>query len=339
MEQYYGGNQGNAGYGQQGGYQGEAGYAENGRYQENMGYEQQDMQYKENEGFGELEEKKGKKKKEIEYQYVNSLLNNSVLDYKVYVMSRLEKIVVRFIAFIIGGLVGLVFYGGLFKEDGEATLATYISNMIFFCIIGILAGKFFLPMYKNGQMKKRKNTLRLQFRDMLESLSTSFSTGSNVVDSFNSALLDLKMQYKDNDYIVVELKEIIDAMMSNINVEDAIQFLGKRSGIEDIETFADVFTICYRRGGDMKKVVRSTYDVISDKMAINDEIETKLISNKMQHNAMSVMPIIVIALLRVSNPSFAESFASLSGVLVNTIAIIIFVAAYKYGKKIIDVKE
>ena len=282
---------------------------------------------------------KQKKVKLQEYQYVNSLINNAVMDYRVYVMNPMEKIIVSIALIIIGGLVGLVFYGGLFKSDGEATLATYISNLIFFMIVGLYARKMFLPIYKNNKLKKRQDKLRKQFRDMMESLSASLSSGSNVLNAFNSALIDLKMQYTESDYIIIELQEIIDCMGSNVNAEEAMHFFGERSGIEDIQTFADVFEICYRRGGDMKRIVRRTYDVISDKMAINDEIETKLTSNKMQHNAMSVMPIAVVALLRVTNASFAESFATVQGVLVNTVAIVIFVSAYKYGKKIIDIKE
>ena len=282
---------------------------------------------------------KQKKVKLQEYQYVNSLINNAVMDYRVYVMNPMEKIIVSIALIIIGGLVGLVFYGGLFKSDGEATLATYISNLIFFMIVGLYARKMFLPIYKNSRLKKRQDKLRKQFRDMMESLSASLSSGSNVLNAFNSALIDLKMQYTEADYIIIELQEIIDCMGSNVNAEEAMHFFGERSGIEDIQTFADVFEICYRRGGDMKRIVRRTYDVISDKMAINDEIETKLTSNKMQHNAMSVMPIAVVALLRVTNASFAESFATVQGVLVNTVAIVIFVSAYKYGKKIIDIKE
>ena len=97
---------------------------------------------------------KQKKVKLQEYQYVNSLINNAVMDYRVYVMNPMEKIIVSIALIIIGGLVGLVFYGGLFKSDGEATLATYISNLIFFMIVGLYARKMFLPIYKNSRLKK-----------------------------------------------------------------------------------------------------------------------------------------------------------------------------------------
>ena len=47
--------------------------------------------------------------------------------------------------------------------------------------------------------------MKLQFRDMLESLTASFSSGSNVQNAFQAAYEDLNMQYEKKDYIVVEM--------------------------------------------------------------------------------------------------------------------------------------
>ena len=91
-------------------------------------------------------------------------------------------------------------------------------------------------------------------------------------------------------------------------------------------------------GGDFKTVVRKTRDIISDKMAIEDEIVTKISSNKLQHNAMCLMPILLVAMLKMSSPSFAENLASFLGVLVTTAAVGIFVASYFWGRKIIDIR-
>jgi len=53
---------------------------------------------------------------------------------------------------------------------------------------------------------------------------------------------------------------------------------------------------------------------------------------------MSIMPIAVVMLLRLTNESFAENFATPVGVIVNTIAIGVFIGSYKYGQKIVDIK-
>jgi len=280
-----------------------------------------------------------KKEKIQEPEFINSPLNNPMPNYAVYIMGKTENFIVRLVSFIAGGLVALIFYGNLFMVDGVATLATHISNIVVFVILGLLAIKFLVPMYKKRCLDKRKNALKQQFRDMLESLAASFSSGSNVQMAFESAVEDLKMQYSPKDYIVREMEEVINGMKQNINVEVMLENFGKRSGNEDIVSFADVFSVCYRKGGNMNSVIHRTHSVISEKMAVADEIETKLTSNKMQHNVMSVMPIAVVAMLRFTNESFAANFATPIGVIVNTVAIGIFVGAYIYGNKIVDVKE
>lgn len=280
-----------------------------------------------------------KKEKIQEPEFINSPLNNPMPNYAVYIMGKAENFIVRIVSFIAGGLVALIFYGNLFMVDGFATLATHISNVVVFVILGLLAIKFLVPMYKKRCLNKRKNALKQQFRDMLESLAASFSSGSNVQMAFESAVEDLKMQYSPKDYIVKEMEEVINGMKQNINVEVMLENFGRRSGNEDIVSFADVFSVCYRKGGNMNSVIHRTHSVISEKMSVADEIETKLTSNKMQHNVMSVMPIAVVAMLRFTNESFAANFATPVGVIVNTIAIGIFVGAYIYGNKIVDVKE
>lgn len=280
-----------------------------------------------------------KKEKIVEPEFINSPLNNPMPNYAVYVMSKAESIIISLLAFVAGGFVALIFYANLFMVDGYPTLTTHISNVVVFVVLGLLAIKFVVPMYKKIRLDKRKNTLKMQFRDMLESLAASFSSGSNVQMAFESAVEDLKMQYSPDDYIVKEMEEIINGMRQNVNVEVMLANFGERSGNEDVVSFADVFSVCYRKGGNMNSVINRTHSVISEKMAVADEIETKLTSNKLQHNVMSLMPIAVVAMLRLTNEAFATNFATPVGVIVNTVAIGIFVGAYIMGNKIVDVKE
>lgn len=278
------------------------------------------------------------KKNSQEQQYVMSCLNTPMLNYAVYVPTKTEKIIVNLILFLAGGAIGLLFYGGLFRVDGENTIATYIADLVAILVIGYAAMRLLMPVYLNHSLEKRSRALDNQFRAMLSSLSASMSAGSNVQKAFEDALTDLLMQYKEDDYIVKEMREILNGMAQNINAEVMIRDFGNRSGNEDVTFFADVFEICYRKGGDLKTVIQKTYHSISEKLEIADEIETKLVSNKMQHNVMSIMPIIVVAMLKFTNDTFADNFATPIGVLVNTVAIGIFIASYRFGLKICDVK-
>ena len=276
--------------------------------------------------------------KEREPEYVSSPINTPMLNYKVYVMGPLEAMLVRLVIFILGGLVGLVFFEGLFKVDGYPSLATYISDAVFFAAMGVVAVIVFVPVYRKSRQEKRQSELRMQFRDLLEALVSSFSTGSNVVNAFDSALEDLRRQYESDAFIIKEMEEIAGASRQGVGIDLMLHDFGNRSGDEDIQSFADVFEVCYRQGGSMVSMIHQTRDVISEKMSVTDEIRTKLTSNKMQLNVMSIMPIGVVVMMRFLNQAIAEGFATPQGVIVNLVAIAVFIGAYLFGQKIVEVQ-
>ena len=278
-------------------------------------------------------------KKNTEPQYYVSRINNQVLNYNVYIMSGKEKLLYRMLLFIAGGVVGLIFYGGLFKENGVATLATTISNVVVFIVIGLLTIKFFMPIVRDSLRAKRLKKLRTQFCDFATSLTNSLGIGMNMRDSLNSVYNDLQTQYTEDAYIVSEVYELICGMNNNIPIEQMLCDFGARSGLPDIMNFGVVFETCYRTGGDIKSVVRRTTEIISEKTLIAGEIETVITSNKLQATVMNVLPILVVLMMRLLSPQFAASFGTILGVVVLTVSAGIFIGAYKLGQKIMDIKE
>lgn len=278
------------------------------------------------------------KKKSKEPKFIASPINNPMLNYKVYHMSAAERLLYTLLLFAVGGFVGWVFYGGLFKADGEVTFATHVSNAVVFVAVGAIAAKVFLPAVRDMLKNRRDKALRLQFRDMLESLTSSLAAGNTVADAFLNARDDLSGQYTDTDYIILELTEIAAGLNNGYTLEEMLAAFGSRADCEDIQNFNNVIGNCYRMGGDFKSAVRKTRDIISDKMSIEDEIATKISSNKLQHNAMCLMPVALVAMLKLSNGSFSANLSTPIGVIATTIAVGIFVASYFWGRKIIDIR-
>ncbi len=279
-----------------------------------------------------------KKKTEQEPQYYVSAINTQVLNYNVYIMNAAQKLLFGLLTFIAGGLVGLIFYGGLFKSEGSATLLTYISNAVIFVLIGLLTRKIFYPIINESFRKRRLKKLNAQFRDFLDALSNALAGGMNVTDALNNVYNDLQSQYSPDAYIVQEVSEMVNGIQNNIAIEEILRDFGTRSGIEDISNFATVFETAYRTGGNLRDIIRRTTDIISEKIIINEEIQTKLTSNKMQMSIMNVIPIFLVLMMRLSSSQFAEAFSSIVGVVAMTIGIGFFLGAYKIGQKIMDIK-
>lgn len=281
------------------------------------------------------------KKKETQQEppYYTSRTNTQVLNYNVYQMKASEKTLYGTILFVAGGLIGLVFYGGLFKSEGKATLMTFISNIIVFVIAGILATKSFIPTINDSLRKKRIGKLKKQFCDFSSGLTNALAGGMNMNDSINAVYLDLQSQYSNDAYIVQEVQEIINGINNNIPIETMIEDFGKRSGIPDIVNFANVFSTCYRTGGNIKSVLRRTTEIISEKVMISSEIETAMTSNKLQMNIMNFLPVIIVFMMRMMSSSFSEGFSTIIGVIGLSVSVALTIVSYKLGKKITDIKE
>ncbi len=280
-----------------------------------------------------------KKKAVLEPEYYTSATNMPTLNYRVYYMKPLEKVLYFMIAFAVGAFVGYLFYGGIGKDEfGQPTTLTWVLNIAIPTAVGIAAGKLYLPMRVKTIVAKRKKELNHQFRDMLESLTTSLGAGKNVNDSFFSVYEDLKIQYDSDAYILKELEVIIAGIHNNIAIEDVLYDFGKRSDNDDIQSFANVFKISYRKGGNIKDIIRNTHGILSDKMDISEDIETLVTSNKLEQNIMIVMPVALIGVIKMMSPEFAANFVTPSGIISTTISIVIFVIAYFIGKAVLDIK-
>lgn len=280
-----------------------------------------------------------KEKKELEPQYYMSATNIPTYNYNVYHMSKKEKTLYFIIAFIVGALVGYLFYGGIGKDEfGRPTTLTYVLNILIPGVVGTIAGILFVPIRTDQIIQNKKAKLNTQFRDMLETLSTNLGAGKNVTDSFKSVYDDMKIQYEEDAFILKELEVILSGMNNNIDIEVLLEDFGRRSGNEDIQSFANVFRVCYRKGGNIKQTIRATYKILSDKMEIAEEIETMVTSAKSEQNIMIVMPVALIGIIKMMSPEFGENFVSPAGLIATTVAIILFVAAYFVGRSITNIK-
>lgn len=242
-------------------------------------------------------------------------------DYNVYHETKKERLTWFIIGMIVGGVVLYVFY----------------ESIIVSILMGVVCGFAFIPIRRIMVINKRKQKLNLQFRGLLEVLSTSIGAGKNMYDSFSDASAELAVQFSDDADIVNETKLISIGLDNNIQIENLLLNFAERSGLEDVRNFANVFATCYKKGGNIKDVVKNTASIIGDKIEIQMELETMVAGQKNEQNIMLVMPVIFIILMKSMGGDLID-LKSPTGILSVSIALVIFVAAYFISKKILNIK-
>lgn len=248
---------------------------------------------------------------------------NVLIDYDVYIMKPAEKLLYILLAAAVLFTIGFIFY----------------QNIILSLLLTPFA--LFYPKIKTREIiKKRKKLLNLQFKDMLYALSSSLTAGKSPESAFSDVLKDLKVLYPTTDvYIIKEVEYIIRKLNMNETVEAALDDLAKRTKIEDIQNFVEVFKTCKRTGGNLVAVTRNSSDVISEKIEIIEDINTTIAAKKFEHKILSVMPIVMIVILSLTTEDYMQPlFNTILGRLVMTVAIIIMAVGYFISQKIMDIK-
>ena len=108
--------------------------------------------------------------------------------------------------------------------------------------------------------------------------------------------------------------------------------------LNDIVSFANVFETCYRKGGNIKDVIKNTQQIITEKMEVEMESQTIVAGAKNEQMIMTVMPIALIAIIKMMSPEFAANFATPSGIISTTIAVVMFIVAYFVGNIVLAIK-
>lgn len=221
--------------------------------------------------------------------------------------------------------------------DGVISYLFYRSWIVFLLFLPLL--KIFLRERQKAACKKRIQKLEEQFLMAMQAVITSLTAGYSVETAFEDALKELPLVYQENDMIVQEFRAIVSQLKMNQNLEELLQSLAVRSGIEDIRNFAEIFAISKRSGGNLIAIIRNTVQSISQKNETRKEIQVVLSAKKMEQNMMSLIPCLILFYVQTVSPGFLDGmYHNAAGILIMTASLGIYGAAVLWGRKIVNIE-
>ena len=192
---------------------------------------------------------------------------------------------------------------------------------------------------KREREVKRKKLLAVQFKDAMMAVSFSLNVGYSVENAFREALKELIPLYCEDSEIVREFKSIVRRVDNNENIETVLCDFAERSGVPDINYFAEIFRYAKRSGGDLMAIIKSTAITIRQKMEVEQEIQTVISGKCMEQRVMSIIPFGMIGYLRLTSPEVIMSlYGNLVGVVVMTVCLILYGASCYMAKRIVDIQ-
>lgn len=192
---------------------------------------------------------------------------------------------------------------------------------------------------RKQKLERQKQDLILQFKSLIEAIANGLSAGYSLEKSTLEAKKDLSFIYSSNALIFRELDGILAGVQMNIPIEELFHNFGKRSGLEDISNFANVMLVAKRNGGNLVHIIGKTVNTISDKLSVEEEIQTMIAAKKYEERIMMLMPYGILLYLRLSNGDFFDVlYHNALGIGVMTLFLIVIHLADLWAQKIMEIR-
>lgn len=243
------------------------------------------------------------------------------MDYQVYRFSKKEWILNFSIFSGLSGAVSYLFY------------RSWIAFLLLWALF-----PFFLKIRRGTCKKKRQQELARQFLNGMQSVSVALTAGYSVETAFEEALKELENMYEET-MILEEFRYIVAQLNMNRNLEELLSGLAKRSGVEDIRDFADIFSAAKRTGGNLIAIIRNTILCVSQKEETRMEIETCLAAKRLEQNIMSLVPCLILMYVQMMSPGFLDvMYHNEAGIVVMSVCLLLYGGAWFWGRKIVSIE-
>lgn len=198
---------------------------------------------------------------------------------------------------------------------------------------------FYIKRKKKEAIKKRKWKLTLDFKEAVMIVAGNLQAGDSVENGFRRAYEDLERLYGRDADITEEFSVIRRGLERNMILENLLVDFGKRSEIEDIMDFADIFSVAKRSGGNLREIITDTAETISTKTEMKRELRIKISEKQFEQKIMCVIPFFILAYIGLTSPGYFDSlYHNISGIGIMTVCLAAYVGAIVWGMKITAIR-
>ena len=230
----------------------------------------------------------------------------------------------------------------LFKEIAAAGVVMAVLYLFYKSVFILPALPLVLWLshrfIKKEEEKKARQNLNFQFKDMLVSMTAALRAGYSVENALGEAYKEMVLTYTAESEICTELNIMLNQLKVGIAAEEVFAEFAQRTEIEDINTFAAVFKIAKRSGGDMAAVMKKTASDIAAKADIRNEISVLISAKRLEQNIMMLMPAAIIVYIDLTSDGLLDSlYGNAAGVLIMTACLALYALAWYMGYRITEI--
>lgn len=225
------------------------------------------------------------------------------------------------------------------ESAGITCVMAYLCYRSLLALAGFLVVcPYILRKKRKEKLRQRKTALSMEFKETMQAAAGALTAGYSMENAFREAQKEMEQLYGKESFMVKELQAMNAKIELNQPIEQLFMDFARRSGIEDIESFCQVFSFAKRGGGDFVKIIKTTILQIADKIEVKREIETVIAAKKLEQKIMQAVPVFILFYLDITSPDYLSVlYGNLLGAGVMTVCLVLYLAAVTMAEKIVDI--
>jgi len=198
---------------------------------------------------------------------------------------------------------------------------------------------FFAKREVRNLRDKRKEELKKEFLFAAGLLGDYLRSGYSVENAIVSSEKELLQTFGKRSDILREWKGMGTQMKLNMTAEEVFRDFARRSHIQEIRDFSEIFEVVKRSGGQLSEVINRVTDILAESFSVEEQIRTSLAAKKLEQKIMNLMPAGILLYIKVaSGELLTVMYESWLGRGVMTGCLILYGAAYVWAEKILKIE-
>lgn len=220
-------------------------------------------------------------------------------------------------------------------------LILLISYLFYHSLIAVLLIVPFYPFYLRIKAKRllrqQKQELCVQFKETISSVAVALNAGYSVENAWREAKAEMTQMYGEHALIVQELQQILAHLSMNVPLEELLYDFARRSDMEDVNSFCQVFFFAKRSGGDFIGIIRTTAARIGQKIELQQELAADLAARRLESQIMNVVPLVILLYLKLTSPGYFDIlYGNPSGICIMSVCLAVYLAAYALSEQLLQ---
>ena len=193
--------------------------------------------------------------------------------------------------------------------------------------------------FREEKHQKRYAAVQSEFKDVMRLLYSSAASGSTLEKTLRDTAADMAADAMRYPCLLPEFTKLCRRLDRNVPISDALSQMSGHIGDEDIRHFVQILIIASKSGGSLPDIIHRTSETMALKIAANEEIETILAGKKGEFMVMLIVPAGILFYMTLTSPAYMQVlYEGITGRLIMTAVLVIYVAAALIGRKILNIR-